>query len=169
MELPSRGLARSASFTTRAARFEDVPELLRIIGRAVEHGCLRHYDANQRRAVYLNYAQFLFVEAQGRSELVAAEVDGRLMGVAQLDPVGGRLMALFVDGDYQGSGLGRALLADVERRAAARRLPRLHGAMALNAVRFYAAAGFRPYAGPMWLAASSVPVPVVPMEKSLRR
>jgi N-acetylglutamate synthase-like GNAT family acetyltransferase len=167
MEISSRP-AKPGSFVTRRARFEDVPEILRVISRAVERGCREHYDADQRRAVYLTYGTHLFVEALEPYDLLVAELDGRLVGAAQLDPAAGRLRALFVDGPWQGGGLGAALLADVETRALGHGLHRIHGAMSLNAVPFYAKAGFHPTAGPRRLS-SVVLVPVVPMEKRLGR
>ena len=138
-----------------------------MIERAVEQGCADHYDRAQRRAVVLSYSSHLYVEALERFELVAAEQDGHLVGAAQLDPADGRLRALFVDAACQGRGLGGALLAEVAARALRRGLPRLFGAMALNAVPFYAAHGFQRYPGPSHLA-GRIPVPVLAMEKSLR-
>jgi N-acetylglutamate synthase-like GNAT family acetyltransferase len=154
------------SVVMRAARFEDVPAILRLIDRAVDRGCARDYDLAQRRAVFLSYGRHLFIETLERFELIAADRDGTLVGAAQLDPADGRLRALFVDGPWQGRGLGAALLAEIETRAARHRLPRLHGAMSLNAVPFYTRQGFRPCAGPTQLTGRIV-VPVVPMEKRL--
>jgi GNAT superfamily N-acetyltransferase len=160
-----------ASLRLRRARFEDVPALLRLIAGAVERGCRRHYDAGQRRAVFLGYAGSLFVDVIGPFDTVVAEQAGsggvRLAGVAQIDPTDGRLRALFVAADQQGQGLGRALLAAAERLARAHGLGQLHGAMALNAASFYAAAGFVPYAGHERLLSKGVHVPVVPMWKAL--
>jgi GNAT superfamily N-acetyltransferase len=151
----------------RAARFEDLAEALRVIERAVERACRDHYGPVQRRAVYLAYAQHLFLEVPGPFDTVVAHLDGRLVGVAQLDPATDRLRALFIDADVQGAGLGRVLLADVEARAARHGCARLHGAMSLNAVPFYAKAGFRPCAGPTRLPGPAA-VAVLPMEKPLR-
>jgi N-acetylglutamate synthase-like GNAT family acetyltransferase len=165
MKVSSSRPAKPGSFVTRRARFEDVSEVLRVIARAIERGCGGHYDPAQRRAVYLTYGTHLFVEAMEPFDLIVAELDGRLVGVAQLDPASGRLRALFVDGPMQGGGLGAALLADVETRARRHGLHRIHGAMSLNAVSFYARAGFRAIGGPGRLSGGPVVVPVVPMEK----
>ena len=78
----------------------------------------------------------------------------------------GRLRALFVDGDWQGRGLGRALMAEIEARAVRHGCVRLHGAMSLNAVPFYAAAGFRACHGPQRLITAHTLVPIVRMEKA---
>src|SRR6478736_5339384 len=101
----------------RAVRFEDVPEVLRLVRRAIAAGCRGHYDGDQQDAVFAGYAMTIFVEALGPFESVVAEQEGRVAGYAQLDAPSCRLRALFVDGDRQGGGVGRALLADIERRA----------------------------------------------------
>jgi GNAT superfamily N-acetyltransferase len=161
--------------TLRPVRFEELPQVLRLVQRSVAFGCRDHYTARQRDAVFATYARALFGEALGPFEgVVAEDAEGdRLLGFAQLDPRGGRLRALFVDADAQGRGVGRALLADVEARAATHGCRRLHGAMSLNAAPFYAAAGFRALGGPEPLTAadpdggSHVDVPIVRMEKRL--
>ncbi len=152
----------------RAIRFEDVPEVLRLVRRAVDHGCRDHYDQRQRDAVHASYARNLFVEAQGPFETVAATWQGRVVGIAQFDPADDRLRALFVDAGHQQRGVGRALLAEIDQRATRRGKVRLHGAMSLNAVSFYLHAGFRPIGGPERLTSTGILVPVVRMEKELR-
>ena len=104
----------------------------------------------------------------GPFQTLAAEVGGKLAAVAQLDVDAGALRALFVDAAVQGQGIGRALLAAVEARARAAGCARLRGAMSLNAVPFYARAGFVPSGAPAWLRSAGRRVPVTWMEKSLR-
>jgi len=156
------------ALSVRAARFEDVAALLRLIEGAIEHGCRDCYDGRQRRAVYLGYASNLFVDALGPYQTLVAEVGGQLAAVAQVDVAGGVLRALFVDADIQGQGVGRALLAAVEARARAAGCARLRGAMSLNAVPFYARAGYLPARGPARLLSAGLRVPVTWMEKVLR-
>ena len=143
--------------------------MLRLIEGAIEHGCRGHYDRAQRRAVYLGYAANLFVDAVGAFETLVAEIDGQLAGVAQVDVASDTLRALFMDAALQGRGVGRAFLAVVEARACKAGCSRLRGAMSVNAVSFYARAGFRPVGEPGQLLNSGVRVPVLWMEKSLRR
>jgi GNAT superfamily N-acetyltransferase len=167
MTEPTALARRAPPPALRAATFEDVPGILRLIGRSVAAGCRTHYDAAQRAAVYAAYAGALFLEALGPFEAVVAEIDARIAGFAQLDAASGRLRALFVDADRQGRGLGRTLLADVEARAARAGRARVHGAMSLNAVPFYARAGYHASGGPERLASMGVLVPIVRMEKRL--
>jgi GNAT superfamily N-acetyltransferase len=138
--------------------------MLRLIERAIEQGCRQHYSATQRRAVYLGYVQGLFVEVTLPFETVVAESGETMVGTAQLDPRDGRLRALFVDGEGQGQGHGRDLLAWAIERARVRGLRRLHGAMSLNAAPFYARAGFHPCPGNRWITHGRELLPVVPME-----
>lgn len=153
--------------TIRRARFDDVPRLLRLVERSIEVGCRPHYRPEQRRAVFLSYAQSMFVEVLAPFDTMIAERHRRPLGMCQLDLAAGRLRALFIDADIQGSGRGRELLAWAEGRAVAARLRRLHGAMSLNAIPFYASAGYQPCAGNRWLRHGGISVPVLPMEKFL--
>jgi GNAT superfamily N-acetyltransferase len=163
-----RSLARLTPRLARAS-FEDVPEILRVIERALEHGSARHYRPEQRRAIHLGYASAMFLDVVTGFQTIVAERRGELVGMAQLDPVAGRLRALFVDGSCQGEGIGRLLLGHVEALALDRGCSRLRGAMSLNAEPFYARAGFRRCDGPGQVRHFDVSVPVVPMEKILRR
>jgi GNAT superfamily N-acetyltransferase len=151
----------------RPARFEDGGPLLRLIEGALEAGCQDHYSPAQRRAVFLTYAETLFMDLVQPMDTLVAEGAAGLMGVAQLDPAAARLRALFVSAHAQGRGLGRALLACIERLAASRGLSRVHGAMSMNAVPFYLGAGYRPCDGADRLLRSGVSVPVTPMAKQI--
>lgn len=165
-----RQLARAdaPTLSVRAARFEDVSPILRLIEAAIEHGCRDHYDSRQRQAVYLGYASNLFADAVGPFHTLVAEIGGQLAAAAQLDVATGALRALFVDAALQGHGVGRALLAAVEERARAAGCSRLRGAMSRNAVPFYLQAGYAPCSGPARLLSAGLRVPVTWMEKSLR-
>jgi GNAT superfamily N-acetyltransferase len=151
----------------RRARFEEGAALLRLIEEAVEVGCRGHYSAAQRRAVFLTYAESLFVDLVQPVETLVAHGPTGPLGLAQLDPAIGRLRGLFVAGAAQGLGIGRALLAHVEGIGRLRGLTSIHGAMSLNAAGFYARAGFRPCGGTDHLVRGGVVVPVVPMAKAL--
>ena len=162
-----RTTAETAPLGLRRAGFEDVSPLLRLIDAAVEHGCREHYSPAQRRAVFLTYAESLFVDVLAPFETIVAERERRLLGLAQLDPATARLRALFVAPELQGQGLGRVLLAAVERLARAHGLRAISGAMSLNAVGFYRRAGFDARRGPEHLVRGGIVVPIVNMQKTL--
>ena len=162
------GPGGASVMTVRRADFTEVSALLRLIERAIDRGCRDRYDPPQRRAVFLSYAQSLYLEIMRGFDTVVGEVGGQVVGVAQLDVGDGRLRALFVDGGAQGRGRGSELLRWAEDRLRAAGRGQIHGAMSLNAVPFYTRAGFRPCPGNRWLAHAGVLVPVVPMQKTLR-
>lgn len=168
---PAMRSLRSAThlplFESRLARFEDVPPILRLIRRAIERGCRNYYGQRQRGAVHATYVGTMFVEAVGPFVTLVAEREGRLVAVAQFDPVAERLRALFVDADVQQRGVGTHLLADVEACAISHGCSRVVGAMSLNAVPFYLKAGFRAAAQPENLKSAGVWVPILRMEKQL--
>ena len=155
------------SVSLRFARFEDLSGILRLIERAIEHGCRDHYDERQRRSVYRAYASSMFIEALGPFETVVAEIGGRLVGAAQIDPRSGLLRALFADAGFQGQGVGRALLGAMESRARAAHCERLFGAMSLNAVEFYRRAGFRAEGEPELVGGTPIRLRVLWMDKIL--
>jgi GNAT superfamily N-acetyltransferase len=170
MRLGSELTPASERLLVRRARFDEGAELLRLIEGAVEVGCRTHYSAAQRRAVFLTYAENIFLElVQPVDTLVAVAPDSgaSVLGLAQLDPAASRLRGLFVAGGVQGMGIGRALLGAIERLARARGLSFIQGAMSLNATSFYVKAGFHPCSGGDHLIRNGVVVPVVPMEKRL--
>jgi GNAT superfamily N-acetyltransferase len=152
----------------RPIRFEEVAAILGLIERAIERGCREHYNPAQRRAVFLTYARGLFAEALGPFESIVAVEEDAPVGFAQFDPATERLRAVFVEGDVQHRGVGTVLLGEIERRARRRGGKRLHGAMSLNAVPFYARAGFSPLGGPARLTSAGISVPVMRMEKVFR-
>ena len=165
---PSGRLKRASALELRPIRFEEVAAILGLIQRAIERGCREHYNPAQRSAVFLTYAQGLFAEAPGPFVSIVAAESEAPVGFAQLDPSAGRLRALFVEGDRQGAGIGSLLLSEIESQVRQRGGRHLTGAMSLNAVPFYARAGFRPCGGPERLTSAGLAVPVVRMEKLFR-
>ena len=79
---------------------------------------------------------------QSRVLLVAEDDDGRIAGYAQMEPVEGIIEGVYVDPDAQRRGVGRALVAGLERAAVRARLAGLLLDASLNAVPFYAALGY---------------------------
>ena len=82
----------------------------------------------------------------GRGVGWVAERDGAPLGFAILDLEEQRVWALFVDPQAEGTGIGTALIAEIEAFAAAHRLDRLHLATGpdTRAARFYERLGWKP-------------------------
>jgi GNAT superfamily N-acetyltransferase len=99
--------------------------------------------------------------ARAGGELLLAEAGGRVLGLIAWRPQDddayvvaplsrfAMISELVVESSARRQGIGRALLAEVERRARAAGLPRLMVGLLVGnaeAEALYAAAGFRPYA-----------------------
>ncbi|MFT4181757.1 MAG: GNAT family N-acetyltransferase [Rhizobium sp.] len=77
----------------------------------------------------------------GRTVFVAA-TDGDIIGTASLD--GAMIRTVFVSPSAQGRGVGRRLMAEIERIARAKGISVLTVPSSVTAQAFYAALGFRP-------------------------
>jgi GNAT superfamily N-acetyltransferase len=73
--------------------------------------------------------------------LVATDGDA-IVGFGQLNPDAGEVDAVYVLPDRQGQGIGQRLLAGLEAEARARDIRALELSATLNAVSFYAQAGY---------------------------
>jgi ribosomal protein S18 acetylase RimI-like enzyme len=78
-----------------------------------------------------------------RSEIWVSVEDGMVQGFAAGEPLNGQIFALFVDPEYEGQGIGRALLAlaCVTLRNAGYRIATLSTDPGTRAERFYRAGG----------------------------
>jgi ribosomal protein S18 acetylase RimI-like enzyme len=122
-----------AAFSIRRAREADLPETAALF-EAVANAAMPWLTRETQDA-----AAFL---AAAREEIVfIAEAESRIVGLASLYEPDSFLHALFIAADWQGRGVGRALLAMAAREAAA---PLSLKVQSLNtaARRFYARAGF---------------------------
>ena len=82
----------------------------------------------------------------GDDPLTIVAVTDRIRGFATISPAAGLLMAFYVDPESWGTGLGRALIIEAERRLALRHTDATLWVLAGNvrARRFYEAGGWRP-------------------------
>ncbi|WP_227354430.1 GNAT family N-acetyltransferase [Haladaptatus salinisoli] len=74
--------------------------------------------------------------------VVVAEVDGELAGFGRVELDSGVVSAVYVHPNFARKGVGSALLARLEARAAEAGLDSLSLRASLNAVRFYERAGY---------------------------
>ncbi|MEU4767861.1 GNAT family N-acetyltransferase [Actinosynnema sp. NPDC023794] len=148
------------TITVRAAAREDVPALVRLrLANAEQHIRLDPavYRLPEADVVRQHFEDVL----SGGSDVLVlvADVDGEVAGMAELvplpDPPAHQIAVPRPAADvhtvvlhaHRGRGVGKALLAGVERAASARGVTALHaGVLTLNedAVRFYASAGYGP-------------------------
>lgn len=151
----------------RPALPADIDALWALRTMAVRVGCATHYVPEQI-AVWMAspvpdaYAAMLvagggIVAMQGES----------IAGYAMLEPDKQEVDAVFVDPARAGLGIGKRLLAALEQLARQRGVVRLHLSASLNAVPFYAAAGFIALREEAYAHPSGISLASVAMEKVL--
>jgi ribosomal protein S18 acetylase RimI-like enzyme len=132
--------------TIREAVPQDAETLCAIHRRSIVEVCGPDYPDAEGVAAWLanktpeNYRLWM---QRPVSPMLVGERDGEPLAVAQVDLAEGRVMLLYVAPEGVGSGLGRALMAEMERRAIAHGLERLTLGATVTAAPFYERLGFR--------------------------
>jgi putative acetyltransferase len=153
--------------TLRPALPDDIDTLWALRTVAVRVSCATHY-APEQIAVWTaspvpdGYAAML---AAGGG--IVAMLDDAITGYAMLDVNKQEVDAVFVDPACAGLGIGKRLLAALEQLARQRGMVRLHLSASLNAVPFYAAAGFSALREEAYAHPSGISLASMAMEKAL--
>ena len=121
----------------------DAPAIWAIHTRAIRETASSHYPPEAVAAWSARMTPESYVEPiEARVVLVAEDEDGRIAGYAQLHPREGIVQACYVDPDFNGRGVGRALMAAIEDEARAAGRTALLLDASLNAIPFYATLGW---------------------------
>ncbi|MGX9781827.1 GNAT family N-acetyltransferase [Janthinobacterium lividum] len=146
---------------------DDINALWALRTVAVRISCATHYAPEQitvwtASPVPDTYAAML--AAGGGIVAMQGEI---IAGYAMLDADKQEVDAVFVDPAHAGLGIGKRLLAALEQLARGRGIARLHLSASLNAVPFYAAAGFTALRKQAYAHPSGISLASVAMEKDL--
>ncbi|MCX7290848.1 GNAT family N-acetyltransferase [Janthinobacterium sp.] len=155
------------TITLRPALPDDIAALWALRTVAVRVSCATHYAPEQisvwtASPVPDGYAAML--AAGGGIVAMQGEI---IAGYAMLDVNKQEVDAVFVDSARAGLGIGKRLLAALEQLARQRGIARLHLSASLNAVPFYAAAGFTALREEAYAHPSGISLASVAMEKAL--
>ncbi|RSZ56237.1 GNAT family N-acetyltransferase [Massilia atriviolacea] len=153
--------------TLRTAALADIDAMWALRTRAIAHGCPGHYAPEvigpwSAAPVPRSYAGLV----QGGGAVIAEE-RGAMLGYAILDLASGEVDAVFVDPQAGGRGVGKTMLAALERMARERGFLRLYVSASLNAVAFYRAAGFAVLRSAVYAHSSGIALDCVEMENQL--
>ena len=128
----------------RPATVEDRDAILRVHAEAIRRGASTRYSP-QQIAAWVAFPAPEGHEAELRSgHVFVAEEGGDIIGYGRFDSDTGEVEATYVLPEAQGRGVGSALLAESEARARRAGFDSIHVSTSLNAVPFYARAGFEP-------------------------
>lgn len=125
----------------RPARREDAEAISRIIISALRQTNARDYTAAVIARVERSFSPAAVLDLLDRRMVLVAVDDGRIVGTASLD--GQVVRTVFIAPEYQGRGIGRALMAEVERVASEREVTVLTVPSSITAEPFYAKLGFK--------------------------
>jgi GNAT superfamily N-acetyltransferase len=126
-------MVREQTVSLRAAVPGDEEAICSVHVRAIRETAAPWYQPKQIEA----WAGSLKPETYGRAiaaaRLFVAEESGAVVGVGHFDVATGRIVAIYVSPEAQGRGVGRALVAEALRRAAAAGLSRVTLESSINA------------------------------------
>jgi putative acetyltransferase len=127
----------------RRARVADRPGILVAHTGAIRVTCRTHYAADEIEAWAGRLTAASYDDPIARRDVLVAEADGRVLGFGELDVEAAEVRAVYVHPDAGRRGVGRLLLSALETIARLRGIAELHLDASLNAIDFYASAGWR--------------------------
>ncbi|APA67923.1 GNAT family N-acetyltransferase [Janthinobacterium sp. 1_2014MBL_MicDiv] len=134
---------------------------------AVRVGCAAHYAPGKIAVWTASPVPDAYAAMLAEGGGIVAMQDEVIAGYAMLDINKHEVDAVFVDPARAGLGIGKRLLAALEQLARQRGIGRLHLSASLNAVPFYAAAGFIALREEAYAHPSGISLASMAMEKAL--
>ncbi|WP_251343111.1 GNAT family N-acetyltransferase [Haloplanus halophilus] len=129
----------------REAVAADADEMARIQSASLRRNAREHYTEAQLAHLAPAEPDTAVLDAEFAGEStrpIVAEADGTIVGWGSVHLDENVLAATFVDPDYAGRGIGRAIVDELEAIARREGVERLRVPASLNAVGFYEALGF---------------------------
>ncbi|HVV40409.1 MAG TPA: GNAT family N-acetyltransferase [Nitrobacter sp.] len=127
--------------TIRLAREDDVDEISAVILRALRKTNAKDYTNEIIERVEHSFSPRSILQLLGKRTVFVATTNGRVVGTASLD--GSVVRSVFVTPDTQSRGIGKLLMAEIERTARERNVAVLTVPSSVTAETFYARLGFR--------------------------
>jgi GNAT superfamily N-acetyltransferase len=125
----------------RAARDGDAEAVSNVIISALRESNAKDYPREVIARLELNFSPAGVLDLMGKRKVFVAIVGQRIVGTASFD--GRAVRTVFVAPDMQRRGVGRRLIAEVERAALEAGLTTLVVPSSVTAERFYAGLGFK--------------------------
>jgi GNAT superfamily N-acetyltransferase len=126
--------------TIRLAREDDAAAISAVILRALRETNSKDYTDEIIERVGRSFSREAVLQLIGKRTVFVAVIGSRVVGTASLD--GSVVRTVFVAPDVQARGIGRLLMAEIERTACARNIPSLTVPASVTAETFYARLGF---------------------------
>jgi N-acetylglutamate synthase-like GNAT family acetyltransferase len=127
--------------TIRPALEDDADGISAVILRALRETNAKDYANDIIERVERSFSPSAVLQLIAKRTVLVAAIGGRIVGTASLD--GSVVRTVFVAPDVQAQGIGKLLMAAIERTARARNIPKLAVPSSVTAETFYARLGFR--------------------------
>ena len=127
--------------TIRPALDDDADEISAVILRALRETNAKDYANEVIERVERSFSPGAVLQLIGKRTVFVATVGSRVVGTASLD--GSVVRTVFVVPDIQARGIGKLVMAEIERTARERSIPMLAVPSSVAAETFYARLGFR--------------------------
>jgi len=151
----------------RRARAEDGHGIHVAHTAAIRETCRTHYEPAEIEVWAARTTPRNYDDDMAARDVVVGELDGRIVGFGVLDVHDAEVRAVYVHPAAGRRGVGRRLLDALEALARLRGLSRVCLDSSLNAVPFYAAAGWRREHDTTHTIAEGLAIPCVHMTKRL--
>ncbi|MEK9280148.1 MULTISPECIES: GNAT family N-acetyltransferase [unclassified Bradyrhizobium] len=125
----------------RPALEDDADEISAVILRALREANAKDYSDEIIERVERSFSPSAVLQLIGKRTVFVATIDSRLVGTASLD--GSVVRTVFVAPDVHAQGIGRLLMAEIERTARERNISSLTVPSSVTAEPFYARLGFK--------------------------
>jgi GNAT superfamily N-acetyltransferase len=127
--------------TIRPALEDDADEISAVILRTLRETNAKDYAREIIERVEHSFSPSAVLQLIGKRTVIVATIGRRVVGTASLE--GSIVRTVFVAPDVQARGIGKLLMAAIERTARERSIPRLAVPSSLTAETFYARLGVR--------------------------
>jgi predicted N-acetyltransferase YhbS len=126
--------------TIRPARNEDADEISAVVIRTLRETNAKDYASEIIARIEGRFSPNAVLALIGKRTAFVAVMDGRVVGTASLD--GNTVRTVFVAPDVQARGIGKLLMAEIQRTARERQLTLLTVPSSIGAETFYRQLGF---------------------------
>ena len=127
--------------TIRPALEDDADKISAVILRALRETNAKDYASGIIERVERSFSPRAVLQLIGERTVFVATIDCRIVGTASLD--GSVVRSVYVVPDVQARGIGKLLMAEIERTARERNILKLAVPSSVTAQTFYARLGFR--------------------------
>jgi len=153
----------------RPAVLSDTEQIYKMHKASIQSLCSTDYNAKEIAAWVALLSPEIYESAITEKVMIVGEDNGFICGLGILDPDERQISAVYVHPDLKGTGLGRRILMELERRVLERGIDRLSLCATVNAESFYKYQGYKAQGPDFHALSCGTKLECVAMQKKLVR